>query len=94
MIDVHSKVGAQHLNRNAYLYIRQSTLKQLVSNRESAQRQYNLKDRATSLGWSQEQIIVIDSDTGQSGADAVDREGFQRLVAEVGMGHAGIVMGL
>ncbi len=94
MIDVHNKVAAQHLNRNAYLYIRQSTLKQLVSNRESAQRQYNLKDRATSLGWPREQIIVIDNDTGQSGAEAVDREGFQRMVAEVGMGHAGIVMGL
>ncbi|MEW5805022.1 MAG: recombinase family protein [bacterium] len=88
------KVTAGHLRRNAYLYIRQSTLKQLAENQESAKRQYNLKDRAIALGWPKDQVIVIDSDTGQSGAESQDREGFQRLVAEVGMGRAGIVMGL
>jgi DNA invertase Pin-like site-specific DNA recombinase len=94
MLNSHEKVTAGHLRRNAYLYIRQSTLKQLAENQESAKRQYNLKDRAIALGWPKDQVIVIDSDTGQSGAESQDREGFQRLVAEVGMGKAGIVMGL
>jgi DNA invertase Pin-like site-specific DNA recombinase len=92
--DAHQKVTATHLKRNAYLYIRQSTLRQVFENTESTQRQYALQQNAVALGWSQEKIIVIDSDLGQSGASAVDRKGFQRLVAEVGMGRAGIVLGL
>jgi DNA invertase Pin-like site-specific DNA recombinase len=83
-----------HLKRNAYLYIRQSTLRQVFENTESTKRQYALRQRAVALGWSEERIIVIDSDLGQSGASSADREGFQRLVAEVGVGHAGIVLGL
>jgi DNA invertase Pin-like site-specific DNA recombinase len=90
----HEKVTARHLRRNAYLYIRQSTLRQVIENTESTRRQYALRQRALALGWSEEQLIIIDSDLGQSGASAVDREGFQRLVAEVGMGRAGIVLGL
>lgn len=89
-----SKVTTDHLKRNAYLYIRQSTLKQVLENTESTKRQYGLQQRGLALGWSAEQIIVIDIDQGQSGAGAADREGFQRLVAEVGLGKAGIVMGL
>ncbi|MHC4066746.1 MAG: recombinase family protein, partial [Planctomycetota bacterium] len=92
--DPHQKVRADHLKRDAYLYIRQSTLQQVLHNTESTQRQYALKQRAVALGWPVERVIVIDSDLGQSGATATDREGFQRLVAEVGMGHAGIVLGL
>lgn len=92
--DISGKVQASHLKRNAYLYVRQSTLRQVFENSESTQRQYALKQRAIALGWSSEQIVVVDSDLGQSGASAVDREGFQRLVTEVGMGRAGIVMGL
>jgi len=92
--DAHQKVTATHLKRNAYLYIRQSTIRQVFENTESTKRQYALQQNAVALGWSQEKIIVIDSDLGQSGASAVDREGFQRLVAEVGMGRAGIVLGL
>jgi DNA invertase Pin-like site-specific DNA recombinase len=90
----HDKVTARHLRRNAYLYIRQSTLRQVFENAESTRRQYALRQRALALGWSEEQLIIIDSDLGQSGASAVDREGFQRLVTEVGMGRAGIVLGL
>ena len=90
----HQKVTVDHLRRNAYLYIRQSTLHQVSENTESTQRQYALRQRAVALGWPSERVIVIDSDLGQSGASAKDREGFQRLVAEVGMGNAGIVMGL
>jgi len=88
------KVTASHLARNAYLYIRQSTLKQVLHNTESAIRQYDLRGKATSLGWDASQIIVIDIDQGQSGASAADREGFQQLVAEVSLGRAGIVLGL
>jgi DNA invertase Pin-like site-specific DNA recombinase len=88
------KVTASHLQRDAYLYVRQSTLRQVIENTESTQRQYALKQQAIRLGWAIEQVIVIDSDLGQSGASSVDREGFQRLVAEVSLGHAGIVLGL
>jgi DNA invertase Pin-like site-specific DNA recombinase len=92
--DPHQKVRAEHLKRKAYLYIRQSTLQQVLHNTESTERQYGLKQRAIALGWPTEQVEIIDGDQGQSGASAVDREGFQKLVAEVGMGHAGIVLGL
>jgi hypothetical protein len=92
--DAHQKVTAAHLKRNAYLYVRQSTIRQVFENTESTKRQYALRQNAIALGWATEQIVVIDSDLGQSGASAVDREGFQRLVAEVGMGKAGIVLGL
>jgi len=88
------KVTSMHLKRSAYLYIRQSSLKQVVENKESGQRQYALAERAVVLGWSRDRIVVIDDDTGQSGAEASERKGFQRLVAEVGLGMAGIVMGL
>jgi DNA invertase Pin-like site-specific DNA recombinase len=92
--DSHSKVQARHLKRNAYLYVRQSTLRQVLENTESTKRQYALRERAVALGWRIDQVFVIDSDLGQSGACALDREGFQRLVTEVSLGKAGIVMGL
>ncbi len=88
------KVQAAHLQRTAYLYVRQSSLRQVIHNTESAKRQYALRRRATALGWPSERIVVIDCDQGHSGAQATDREGFKRLVAEVGMGNAGIVAGL
>jgi DNA invertase Pin-like site-specific DNA recombinase len=93
-IDVQQKVTASHLKRDAYLYIRQSTVRQVFENQESTKRQYALRQRAVALGWDTERVVVIDNDLGQSGAQAVDRHGFQRLVGEVGMGKAGIVMGL
>ena len=89
-----SKVTAAHLSRQALLYIRQSSLKQVLHNTESAIRQYDLRGRAISLGWAADQITVIDIDQGQSGASAADREGFQQMVAEVSLGRAGIVLGL
>jgi DNA invertase Pin-like site-specific DNA recombinase len=92
--DAHQKIQAEHLARNAFLYVRQSTLRQVRENVESSQRQYGLRDRALALGWPLQQIVVIDCDQGQSGSSAVDREGFQRLVTEVSMNRAGIVMGL
>ena len=89
-----SKVTAAHLARTAYLYVRQSSLKQVIHNTESAIRQYDLRGKAISLGWDASQITVIDIDQGHSGASAADREGFQQLVAEVSLGRAGIVLGL
>ncbi len=91
--ELHQKVTAHHLQRNAYLYVRQSTVRQVFENQESTKRQYALRQRAVALGWSLERIIVIDSDLGRSGA-STDREGFQKLVTEVSMGRAGIVLGL
>ena len=88
------KVTAEHLKKTAYLYIRQSTLRQVFENTESTQRQYALRQRATVLGWPADRIEIIDCDQGQSGASTAEREGFQKLVVEVGLGKAGIVMGL
>lgn len=94
MTETSSKVAADHLRRDAYLYVRQSSLYQVANNTESARRQYDLRDRAVAMGWPAERVVVIDVDQGQSGASAADREGFQRLVAEVSLGKAGIVLGL
>lgn len=88
------KVTASHLDRDAYLYVRQSSLRQVVEHGESTKRQYALRERALALGWPTERIHVIDCDLGKSGASAAGREGFQKLVAEVGLGRAGLVMGL
>ena len=90
----HTKVTATHLKRDAFLYVRQSTLHQVLQNTESTQRQYALQQRAVALGWPVEQVQVIDCDLGHSGASMLDRAGFQRLVGEVSLGHAGIVLGL
>src|SRR5271168_849590 len=94
MSDTKGRVTASHLARCAFLYVRQSTLRQVFENTESTKRQYALRERAVSLGWPIERVHVIDSDLGLSGASAQDRDGFQRLVAEVAIGHAGIVLGL
>jgi DNA invertase Pin-like site-specific DNA recombinase len=93
MNDLHQKVQASHLKRDAFLYVRQSSLRQVFENTESTKRQYALRDRAVALGWPIDRIHVIDSDQGVSGAQAAGRDGFQHLVTEVAMGHAGIVLG-
>jgi len=92
--DTITKISAARLQRDAYLYVRQSTLYQVANNTESTLRQYDLKGRAIALGWPPERVHVIDIDQGHSGASAADREGFQHLVAEVSLGRAGIVLGL
>jgi len=94
MTDVSTKVTAEHLRRDAYLYVRQSSLYQVANNTESTRRQYDLRGRAIALGWPADRVVVIDVDQGQSGASAADREGFQRLVADVSLNKAGIVLGL
>src|SRR3954466_23868 len=88
------KIQARHCDRHAVVYVRQSTLRQVEQNRESTRLQYGLADRACRLGWRRDQVVVIDDDLGRSGASTSDRPGFQRLVAEVGLGHVGLVLGI
>jgi DNA invertase Pin-like site-specific DNA recombinase len=88
------KVTPQHLERDTYLYIRQSTPRQIVENPESTQRQYALRERALALGWPLDRIHILDCDLGKSGSQSTSRDGFQRLVGEVALGKAGLVMGL
>jgi DNA invertase Pin-like site-specific DNA recombinase len=90
---LHHKVTATHLAREAYLSVRQSTLRQVFENTESTKRQYALRERAVALGWPLDHVVVIDRDLGQSGVSS-DREGFQQLVAAGGMGQVGVVLGL
>jgi DNA invertase Pin-like site-specific DNA recombinase len=94
MMPSGNTVTSEHLRRLAYLYVRQSSLQQVHDHRESTARQYDLTRRAQALGWAAEHIVVIDEDLGLSGASAAERSGFQRLVAEVGLGRVGLVMGL
>ncbi len=91
---VPGKIGAVHLGRDAYVYVRQSTLTQVREHTESLVRQYELRERAVALGWDAHQVRVIDADLGRSGAEATAREGFKDLVADVGLGRAGIVLGI
>jgi DNA invertase Pin-like site-specific DNA recombinase len=91
---IPEKIRARHCDRQAVVYIRQSTLRQVEQNRESTRLQYGLADRACRFGWRREQVVVIDDDLGRSGASTADRPGFQRLVAEVGLGHVGLVLGI
>jgi DNA invertase Pin-like site-specific DNA recombinase len=88
------KVQAEHLERQALIYVRQSTLAQVLENTGSQARQYDLAQRALALGWPQERIVVIDQDQGCSGATAIGRKGFEYLIAEVGLGQAGAVFSL
>jgi hypothetical protein len=89
-----SKIKTSHLQRAAYVYIRQSTPGQVEHNRESTARQYALADRAGQLGWSKQQVVVIDEDLGLSGSTTDKRSGFARLTSEVALAHVGIVLGL
>ncbi len=89
-----SKIEAAHLEKLAIVYVRQSSPQQVLENRESTARQYAFAQYAQTLGWPADRVLVIDEDQGQSGKFAEDRAGFQRLLAEVTMEHAGIVFGL
>ena len=91
---ISDKIRARQCERQAVVYVRQSTLRQIEHNRESTRLQYALTDRVCQLGWQREQILVIDDDLGRSATSALDRPGFQRLVAEVGFGHIGLVLGI
>lgn len=88
------KIGARHLERLAVVYVRQSTPQQVLNHQESTQLQYGLVRRAMALGWSEARVLVIDDDLGQSGTTVEGRQGFQRLVAEVGLDHVGLILGV
>ena len=89
-----SKIRVSHLERAAFVYLRQSSLSQVEHNRESTARQYALADRACQLGWSKERVVIIDEDLGLSGSTTDKRSGFARLTSEVALAHVGIVLGL
>jgi hypothetical protein len=89
-----SKIERQHLQRRAYVYVRQSTMAQVERNAESRERQYELVERAVALGWTAAEVVVVDEDQGRSAKTADGRDGFQRLVADVGLGRVGIVLGI
>jgi len=88
------KIRPDHLDRQAFVYVRQSTLFQIREHTASTARQYDLVQRAQDLGWSRASVTVIDQDQGRSGSSAVDRDGFQFLIAQVGLGQAGAVLSL
>src|SRR4051812_47307719 len=88
------KLRAWHLDRSAFVYVRQSTPQQVLDHQESTARQYALADRAVALGWSRDRITTIDEDLGKSGQSIEGRPGFQRLLAEVALDHVGLILGL
>ena len=88
------KIRTDHLRRQAVVYVRQSTLQQVRGNRESTVRQYALVDRAKALGWPAAAVQTIDDDQGRSGAHADHRDGFKKLLAEIGAGQVGVVLAL
>jgi DNA invertase Pin-like site-specific DNA recombinase len=92
MLMTTAKILSTHCERIAFVYVRQSTWLQVLENRESTERQYNLRERAIELGWPPSRVEVIDEDQGRSGSSATYRTGFQRLAAEVGLGKVGIVL--
>ena len=88
----HPKILATHLARHAYVYVRQSTLRQVLYATESKERQYGLVDRACALGWLATEVVLIDDDQGQSGSRAHDRNGFQDLMGAMALDQVGIVL--
>ena len=89
-----AKVHAHHLDRKAIVYIRQSSPQQVAEHKESTARQYALADVAVALGWSRDRVEIVDTDQGRSGQTAAGRLGFQYILAELGLDHVGIVLGL
>jgi DNA invertase Pin-like site-specific DNA recombinase len=88
------RLSAAHRARLAYVYVRQSSVNQVRHHHESTELQYRLVDRAVGLGWPRERVHVIDEDLGKSGAGSAERAGFQKLIAEIGLGNAGLVVSL
>jgi len=91
---VSAKIRDYHWTRLAMVYVRQSSPQQVQDHRESTARQYALVDRAVAMGWPADRVLVIDEDQGQSGQSVAGRPGFQRLLAEVGLDHVGMVLEL
>jgi DNA invertase Pin-like site-specific DNA recombinase len=89
-----SKIHDRHLDQWSMVYVRQSTPHQVLNHRESRERQYALVDRAVSLGWPRDRVVVVDDDQARSAKTAEARDGFQRILAEVAMGHVGLILGI
>ena len=89
-----SKVQSHHLERPAYVYVRQSTMGQVRHHHESTERQYALRNRAVEMMWAPERIRILDQDLGRSGAQTTDREDFKTLVADVSLGRVGAIFAL
>ena len=89
-----SKVQSHHLQKPAYIYIRQSTMGQVRHHQESTERQYDLRNRAVEMMWAPERIRILDQDLGQSGAQTTNREDFKTLVADVSLGRVGAIFAL
>ena len=89
-----AKIQAYHLTRQAMVYGRQSRPQQVAEHVEATARQYALADRAVALGWAPDRVVVIDEDQGQSGQSTATRFGVQRLLAEGGLDHVGLILGL
>jgi DNA invertase Pin-like site-specific DNA recombinase len=88
------RITAQHQDRDAVVYVRQSSRRQVLEHGESTRLQYALVERAVGLGWARSRVVVIDDDLGWSAAVAESRPGFARLVTEVTMGRVGLVLGV
>jgi DNA invertase Pin-like site-specific DNA recombinase len=91
---MNPQITDTHLSKPAYVYVRQSTLKQVRHNQESTERQYALQNKALTLGWTRQSVRVLDGDLGHSGAKTGDRQDFKTLVSDVAMGHVGAVFAL
>jgi DNA invertase Pin-like site-specific DNA recombinase len=87
-------ITTAHCAKTAYVYVRQSSVSQVARHAESTDLQYGLVERAVTLGWPRDRVVIIDDDLGKSGANSDERHGFQRLIAEIGLGHAGLVVSL
>lgn len=90
----HEKISSRHVDRLAVVSVRQSTMQQVLDHQTCTQLQYGLVHRAVAFGWSEKRVVVIDDDRGQSGTSVEGRQGFQRLVADVGLDHVGLVLGM
>ena len=92
--NVDERLTTAHRAKLAFIYVRQSSVNQVRQHQESTELQYRLVDRAIGLGWPQERVQIIDEDLGKSGAGSVERHGFQKLIAEIGLGNARLVVSL
>ena len=93
-VDPGGKIHTEHLDRFAYVYVRQSSLMQVRDHQESGRRQYHLVDWLLAMGWPQERIVIVDEDQGKSGLSPNSRSGFARLAAAIAAGEVGIVISL
>ena len=92
-INGHTKVTPHHTQRVAYVYIRQSSPGQVLHHKESQINQARMADHATALGWTTDQIRILTSDQGLTGATSQGRDGFHELISEVTLGQVGIIFG-